>query len=139
MLKDQVPWQALSGDEGNKDDMIMPITKLPWRAAQIRNWAQFLDDYALAERFHNGKQRTLGRLPILRYDPELEDPPRVLNERHYTQAPKGLPENFYDAAFLQDHRGDLEVAPMVDLSIPDILLRCVLSRSPTSLLSHCGT
>lgn len=128
-LKHEMPWKVTSGDESDSvgPDEIqrrrLVISRIQWRAEEVRGWMQTLDSLDLALRFTNGARPTPGSFPRPRFDPLKFDPPRDLQETWSTGYVPGLPENFYDKAWLESlpphDREELKPLPPVSLEFPN--------------------
>lgn len=139
LFQTSISWAACSGDESGEadSDTELLITKLPWRAPQIRTWMQTLDNLDLVHRFQDGLRSSPGNFPRPRRDPQLHDPPQPLIENRRCLPVKGLPRNFYNNNWLKSlppyETSRLNVQPPVDLSFPlAMVIRAVSYFLPPS-------
>ncbi|KAL0573309.1 SUN domain-containing protein 3 [Marasmius crinis-equi] len=91
-----------------------------WRAPGLTPLMQDLDALHIASRYLGNGKYSRGQFPTIRLrtsnKPDLE----------YEDAPIGLPENWYDRAFLDElpgRREALKMKPPVSLRLPDAVLR----------------
>lgn len=128
-----VPFTACSGDEyssadeEDSDEEALYITTLEWRAEEVRQFMDTLDDLYLAYRFKNGIHPTSGNFPIPRHVPS-----KVRIDTR-TKVPKGLPRNFYSEKWLEKlepyERQELEMKEPVELKFPRNIEEWVLVHS----------
>ena len=119
-----LPRVACSGDEyegaengnDNSDDEELFITTLDWRAEDVREFMETLDDLYLAWRFRNGIHATSGNFPIPRKVPAKAKP------EARAKVPKGLPRNFYREGWLAElepwEKEQLKMRDPVEMKFP---------------------
>ncbi|KAK7450520.1 hypothetical protein VKT23_012851 [Stygiomarasmius scandens] len=131
---DYLGHDAMSGDEtdnarprgqgprkaSNKRHVRRAITVLEWRSRELGDLLHQLDACHLASR-HEGEGRYgRGAFPDERFR-------SLRKERYLFFPPKGLPVNFYDAAWLRklddEDRQALSVKPRADLTLPSRVTR----------------
>ncbi|KAJ3532395.1 hypothetical protein NMY22_g7762 [Coprinellus aureogranulatus] len=98
----QIDWRCCSGDETDGDGE-HAITDLPWRSEEVRKLFRIVDLAGLARRFPDGVNPSTGEFPRVRYDPAANRARKHRKEDPYrSEAPPGLPENFYDKKWLKE-------------------------------------
>jgi hypothetical protein len=116
LWKTKLTWQAVSGDESDhaNGQKILLITDLSWRSKdpKVITFFRTFDHIHLSDRFNSTGRAGRGQFPHPRV-------PSRRKERHSNPVP-GLPENFYDADFLDDldhfERKALKIQPAIDLT-----------------------
>ena len=118
-LWDNLAWDAMSGDETDyvQGKVHHVVTKLPWRSQEAEIWARKFDFVDLMTRHYDSGSRKRGAQPLQRF----RGSSRV---DQFSDAPRGLPENFYDKEWLaQADRAKIKPKPPVDLTHTETLLR----------------
>ncbi|KAL0957382.1 hypothetical protein HGRIS_001184 [Hohenbuehelia grisea] len=113
-VMESLPWTAMSGDDADhrKDDLRYIKAHPTWRS-KMHNVTQFfetLDALHLSTRFADDGRPLPGQFPHRRK--------KSSREELFGSVPHGLPENFYDAQWLEKsgRREELGIKPPVDLN-----------------------
>ena len=114
---------GMSGDESDHQhgERQYTIVKEEWRAAALSRFLRIVDLLHLSQKYDGMQRASRGNWPRFR--------------KHSREAPvrgkaiAGLPENFYDSAWLERlndmQRKDLDIRPRVDLIVSEDGIRCV--------------
>ncbi|KAI1783900.1 hypothetical protein LXA43DRAFT_902667, partial [Ganoderma leucocontextum] len=117
-------WEVCSGDESESgksdDDGYYAVTTLPWRSREVIQWCGPFDVVSLLNHYKSDGKAKRGNLPRQR----RRGGTRV--DRKSVPV-KGLPLNFYDAAWLDtlhdDARKALDIQPSMELKHTDAVVK----------------
>ncbi|KAJ8463289.1 hypothetical protein ONZ45_g17635 [Pleurotus djamor] len=116
-----MPWYAVSGDESdyaNKPVRKFKITRLHWRSEEVTAWFRLFDHLHMSSRFTQDDRPSPGQYPRYRI-------PSNRLEQYNNDVPRGLPTNFYAAAFLASlteiERAKLQEQPAIPLTVSNAI------------------
>ncbi len=107
--------EAVSGDETGEEGKFYK-TRVSWRSQELSDFLASLNALHIASRYINNGKYAKGAFPVPRYDSQR--PECTLNAEG---APSGLPQNWYDAAWLDEYperRRTVKPTQAVRLKLP---------------------